>query len=125
MTHTVAKTSQEKSLCSKLERLEARVSAQNKELFQRAADIQGRTLSNFVVSSLVSVANQIIQENEIMVLSRKDQEIFVEALLNPPEPSEKLRLAAQRYKKNMGIYSTFSLSEVQLMRARCPHHKSF
>jgi uncharacterized protein (DUF1778 family) len=125
MTHTVAKTSQEKSLCSKLERLEARVSAQNKELFQRAADIQGRTLSNFVVSSLVSVANQIIQENEIMVLSRKDQEIFVEALLNPPEPREKLRLAAQRYKKNMGIYSTFSLSEVQLMRARCPHHKSF
>ena len=105
MTHTVAKTSQEKSLCSKLERLEARVSAQNKELFQRAADIQGRTLSNFVVSSLVSVANQIIQENEIMVLSRKDQEIFVEALLNPPEPSEKLRLAAQRYKKNMDVVS--------------------
>ncbi|MFM6868714.1 MAG: DUF1778 domain-containing protein [Dolichospermum sp.] len=58
-----------------------------------------------MVSSLVSVANQIIQENEIMILSRKDQEIFVEALVNPPEPSEKLRLAAQRHKKNMGVIS--------------------
>jgi uncharacterized protein (DUF1778 family) len=38
-----------------------------------------------------------------MVLSRKDQEVFVEALLNPPEASHKLRLAAQRYKKNMGV----------------------
>ena len=121
----MARNSTEKSLRSKSERLEARISPENKELFQRAADIQGRTLTDFVVSSLISAANQIIQENEIMVLSRKDQEIFVEALLNPPEPSEKLRLAAQRYKKNMGIYSTFSLSEVQLMRARCPHHKSF
>ena len=103
MTHSVARNSPEKSLSSKSERLEARISPQNKELFQRAADIQGRTLTDFVVSSLVSAANQIIQENEIMVLSRKDQEVFVEALLNPPEPSNKLRLAAQLYKKNMGV----------------------
>ncbi|MEY3332554.1 MAG: hypothetical protein RLZZ176_854 [Cyanobacteriota bacterium] len=86
MTHPVAKNSPEKSLRSKSERLEARISPENKELFQR-----------------VSAANQIIQQNEIMVLSRKDQEIFVEALLTPPEPSEKLRLAAQRYKKNMDV----------------------
>ncbi|MBE9249822.1 DUF1778 domain-containing protein [Dolichospermum sp. LEGE 00240] len=103
MTHSVARNSPEKSLRSKSERLEARISPENKELFQRAADIQGRTLTDFVVSSLVSAANQIIQENEIMVLSRKDQEVFVEALLNPPKPSEKLQLAAQRYKKNMGV----------------------
>ncbi|MBD2295870.1 DUF1778 domain-containing protein [Anabaena sphaerica FACHB-251] len=103
MTHTSAKSSRAKSLRSKSERLEARISPENKELFQRAADIQGRTLTDFVVSSLVSAANQIIQENEIMILSRKDQEVFVEALLNPPEPSEKLRAAAQRYKKNMGV----------------------
>ena len=103
MTHTLAKSSREKSLRSKSERLEYRISQENKELFQRAADIQGRTLTDFVVSSLVGAANQIIQENEIMVLSRKDQEVFVEALLNPPAPSEKLRVAAQRYKKNMGV----------------------
>ncbi|MFM7405129.1 MAG: DUF1778 domain-containing protein [Cuspidothrix sp.] len=103
MTHPVAKNSPEKSLRSKSERLEARISPENKELFQRAADIQGRTLTDFVVSNLVSAANQIIQQNEIMVLSRKDQEVFVEALLNPPAPGQKLQVAAQRYKKNMGV----------------------
>jgi uncharacterized protein (DUF1778 family) len=38
-----------------------------------------------------------------MVLSRKDQEVFVEALLNPSAPNQKLQVAAQRYKKNMGV----------------------
>jgi len=84
MTHSMAKNCPKKSLRSKSERWEARISPQNKELLQPAADIQGRTLTDFVVSSLVSAANQIIQEHEIMVLSRKDQEIFVEALLTSP-----------------------------------------
>ena len=79
MTHSMARNSPEKSLRSKSERLEARISPQNKD--------------------------QIIQEHEIMVLSRKDQEVFVEALFNPPEPSEKLRIASQRYKKNMLVVS--------------------
>ena len=43
-----------------------------------------------------------------MVLSRKDQEVFVEELFNPPEPSEKLRIASQRYKKNMGVVSAIN-----------------
>ncbi len=54
-------------------------------------------------SSLLNAANQVIQENEMMILSKQDQEIFVEALLNPPEPSAKLKAAAQRYKQNMGV----------------------
>lgn len=81
------------------ERLEARITKEQKELFQRAADIQGRTLTDFIISSVLNAAKQVIQENEIMVLSRQDQEVFVEALLNPPLPSEKLQSAAQRYKK--------------------------
>lgn len=33
-----------------------------------------------------------------MILSRKDSEIFVEALLNPPQPSDRLQAAAKRYR---------------------------
>ncbi|MEA5505121.1 DUF1778 domain-containing protein [Halotia wernerae UHCC 0503] len=88
---------------SKAERLEARISKEQKEIFQRAAEIQGRTLTDFVISSVMNVAKQIIQEHEMMILSRQDQEVFVEALLNPPEPSAKLKAAAQRYKQNMGV----------------------
>jgi uncharacterized protein (DUF1778 family) len=35
-------------------------------------------------------------------LSQRDQEVFVEALLNPPVKSAKLRSAAQSYKQKMG-----------------------
>jgi uncharacterized protein (DUF1778 family) len=86
----------------KPERLEARISREQKELFQRAADIQGRTLTDFVISSVQEAAKRAIQEHEMMILSVRDQEVFVEALLNPPNPSDKLRSAAQRYKQKIG-----------------------
>lgn len=88
---------------SKTERLEARISKEQKELFQYAAEIQGQTLTDFIVSSLQEAAKQTIQQHEMMTLSKRDQEAFVEALLNPPAPSNKLRAAAQHYKKTMGI----------------------
>lgn len=88
---------------SKIERLEARISREQKELFQRAADIQGRTLTDFVISSVAEAAKRAIQEHEMMTLSVRDREVFVEALLSPPDPSDKLRAAASRHKQNMGV----------------------
>lgn len=103
MTVAVTKSSKVTSERSKAERLEARVTKEQKELFQRAADIQGRTLTDFVVSSVLDIAKQVIMEHEKMILTKQDQEVFVAALLNPPEPSAKLRNAAQRYKQKMDV----------------------
>ncbi|NDJ26006.1 DUF1778 domain-containing protein [Nostoc sp. B(2019)] len=104
MTVSVVKSSKVNSERStKAERLEARITKEQKELFQRAADIQGRTLTDFVISSVLNAAKQIIHEHEMMSLSKEDQEVFVSALLNPPEPSTKLQAAAQRYKRNIGV----------------------
>lgn len=89
---------------SQSERLEARVSKEQKELFQRAADIQGLTLTDFVISSMHNAAVRAIQEHEMMQLIGRDREVFLEALLNPPEPSASLRAAAQRYKQVMGSW---------------------
>lgn len=88
---------------SRKERLEARVTKEQKELFQRAADIQGRTLTDFVITSVLNAAKQVITEHENIILTKQDQQVFVAALLNPPEPSAKLRDAAQRYKQKMDI----------------------
>ncbi len=84
---------------SKSERLEARISKEQKELFQRAADLQGRTLTDFMIAALQEAAIKAIQEHEMMILSAQDRKVFVEALLNPPSPSAKLRAAAIRYKE--------------------------
>ncbi|QLE55241.1 DUF1778 domain-containing protein [Nostoc sp. TCL26-01] len=103
MTVAVTKSSKVNSERSKAERLEARVTKEQKELFQRAADIQGRTLTDFVVSSVLDIAKKVIMEHENMILTKQDQEVFVAALLNPPEPSTKLRNAAQRYQQKMDV----------------------
>jgi uncharacterized protein (DUF1778 family) len=81
------------------ERLEARVTKEQKDLFQRAADLTGSTLTDFVVRSLEAAAEEIIEEREVIKLSPRDSMLFVEALLNPPEPSEHLREAFQKYRE--------------------------
>jgi len=86
---------------SRSDRLEARVSKDQKELFQRAADILGLTLTDFMISSMHNAAVRAIQEQEMMQLTGRDREVFLEALQNPPAPSEKLQQAAKRYKQAM------------------------
>jgi uncharacterized protein (DUF1778 family) len=82
-------------------RLEARISGQQKRLFKRAAELQGRTLTDFVVSTLQAAASKVIQDHEVMTLSGKDREIFVAALLKPVIASGRLKKAVSRYKKLM------------------------
>lgn len=79
------------------DRLEARISLEQKELFQRAATLQGRTLTDFVLASVHEAAVRTIESMETIRLNREDSLAFAEALLNPPEPNERLRAAARRY----------------------------
>jgi uncharacterized protein (DUF1778 family) len=101
MASTAAKKT--KAETTRSERLETRISKEHKELFQRAADIQGRSLTDFVITSVLEAAKKAIQEHEMMILSAQDRQVFANALLNPPEPSTKLQAAAQRYKQQMGM----------------------
>jgi uncharacterized protein (DUF1778 family) len=86
----------------KAERLEARVSPEAKALCQKAANIQGRTLTDFVVHSAVEAATRTVRENEFLELSRRDRIAFVEALLNPPAPNARLQRAMQRHDQLVG-----------------------
>ena len=82
-------------------RLEARISPETKALFQKAASLEGLTLTDFVVASVQAEARRVIQQHQILKLSVEDSEAFVDALLNPLEPNDALKLAALRYKKNI------------------------
>ena len=78
-------------------RIEARVSPEQKELFERAAAIEGVTLTDFAISTMHRAATSIVQEHTTIELSVRNQRAFVEALRNPPEPNEALREAAKAY----------------------------
>jgi uncharacterized protein (DUF1778 family) len=78
-------------------RLEARVSREAKALCQRAAKLQGRTLTDFVVHSAVEAAQRAIRESEFIELTLSDRMAFVEALMKPAPPNARLRAAARRH----------------------------
>ena len=83
------------------ERLEARIGADKKSLLKNAAELSGRTLTDFVVNSAYEAAVRVIQEFQQLRLSVKDRDVFIQAILSPPNPSDKLLKAAQKYKKDV------------------------
>lgn len=80
------------------QRLDARVTAEDKSLYERAAALSGRSTTSFVVSSLREAARRVIREHETMQLSERDRQAFVAALLEDAEPAEPLRRAARAYR---------------------------
>lgn len=84
------------------ERLEARITQVQKALFKQAAEIEGRTLSDFIVQAVTEAARRTVKAHQIIALTAKEQKVFVEALLNPPKPGSQLRSAARRYRELIG-----------------------
>jgi uncharacterized protein (DUF1778 family) len=82
---------------AKTARLEARLTAEQKALFERAAHVAGRSVTDFVLTSAAEEARRVIREAEVLELSAADSAAFADALLNPPAPSKRLRAAALRY----------------------------
>ena len=84
-------------------RLEARLPQDVMTRLKRAAEIQGRTLTDFVVASADEAACRAIQENEIIRLSIEGQRQIAAAILNPPAPTPALKRAAKRYRDLFGV----------------------
>ena len=80
-------------------RLEARISTDLHSMLKRAAELQGRTMTDFVVSAVQEAAQRTIEQAEVIRLSRADQECFAQALLSPPKPAPALERAFARRSK--------------------------
>jgi uncharacterized protein (DUF1778 family) len=86
----------------KKERLDLRLPAAAKEQIERAAELQGRSLSDFVVAAALTQAIQVIEQQMVIKLCLEDSMALAEAFMNEPKPSAKAVEAARRYKKKMG-----------------------
>lgn len=84
-------------------RLEARVSPEVHAMLKRAAELQGRTLTDFVVSAAQDAARQAIEQAEVIRLSVADQACFAEALLAPPRPTPALERAFARRRQLLDL----------------------
>lgn len=65
-------------------RLEARIAPETLAMVRRAAELQGRSVSDFVVATAQEAAQRAIQDAQVTRLSLDDQQRFVDLLLNPP-----------------------------------------
>lgn len=77
-------------------RLEARISTELHAQLKRAAELQGRTMTDFVIAAVQQAAQHAIHESTVIQLSVRDQELFAQALLAPARPTPALKRAFKR-----------------------------
>lgn len=82
----------------KADRIEARLSSEAKSIIEHAAQLEGLSASDFVVTHAQEAARTVISQHERWRLDRLQSEAFIDALVNPPEPNGALLRAAERYK---------------------------
>ncbi len=86
---------------AKSERVNLRLDAAAKRRLERAASVEGKTVSGFILSSALARAEETIQNHETMALSRRDAETFLDAILTPPKPNAKLRKALDEHRRRV------------------------
>ncbi|MDR0250166.1 MAG: DUF1778 domain-containing protein [Burkholderiales bacterium] len=74
-------------------RLEARISVELHSMLKRAAELQGRTMTDFVIDAVQDAVRCTIEQAEVVRLSIADQECFSRALLSPPQATPALKRA--------------------------------
>ncbi len=84
------------------ERLEARITADQKALIQRAAELEGRSLTDYVVSSVQDAARRTVEAHDVLVLSAAESRAFVDALLDPPPINDRLQDSVRRHRAMTG-----------------------
>jgi len=83
-------------------RLHLRLDAKTKRRLERAAAYEETSVTDFVLANAVAAAERVIDGHEKVTLSATDWEVFYDALINPPEPNERLKNAARRYRELIG-----------------------
>ena len=80
-------------------RVEARIAPETLAVVKRAAELQGRSVSDFVVAAAQEAAHRAIQETQMIRLSVEDQRMIAESILNPPPPTQALIEAADAWRR--------------------------
>ena len=86
---------------SKNARLDIRLTQEQKSFFEYVAGLEGVGLTDFIITAVQKYAVNTVMEQEKMnavLASKKDKEIFFEAMMNPPQPNDALIKAASTYK---------------------------
>lgn len=93
------KRQKDRMLPAKTYRFDARLNEEQKLLIQRAADLEGRTMTDFVLYSAEAAAERTIKRRAVLILTARETEAFANAILSPAEAGPVLRKAARDYRQ--------------------------
>ena len=83
------------------ERINLRLSGTAKRRIERAAAVEGKTVSAFIVSSALENAERTARRHETIALAREDAARFFDALADPPPPNDRLRAALEEHARRV------------------------
>lgn len=78
-------------------RLDVRIKSEHKEMIEKAAHLSGLNVSDFIVSTSVAAASEVLQRQNRIALSERDWERFLELIEGEDEPTDAAKKAAARY----------------------------
>jgi len=85
----------------KEKRIEIRSSEEEKQDFEEAAALVHMGLSEFIRFATHLYVKKVREEHQNITLSKEAGLAFLNALENPPEPSDRLKEAMRRHSKNV------------------------
>lgn len=80
-------------------RIEARIPIEIQQMIKQAANLEGRTLTDFMIKALSEAAKQTIEENQMVKLSMADQQRFVEIMRSSNQPTVAMQEAMKLHEK--------------------------
>ncbi|OWY68740.1 hypothetical protein B7486_24690 [cyanobacterium TDX16] len=83
-------------------RIDLRVTQEQKELLERAATLKGISVSAYTLLHVLPAAKQDVDSHERLVLSDRDRDLFMSVMENPPALKGKLKSAIARYREKYG-----------------------
>jgi uncharacterized protein (DUF1778 family) len=99
MSRALTKSNKRTAQRPKSYRFDARLNEEQKLIIQKAADLEGRSMTDFVLRRAQSAVERTIEARATLVMSARESKAFVKAILQAVEPGPVLRAAARRYKK--------------------------
>ncbi len=80
----------------KKQRIDLRLSPNDKSLIEEAAAMTNQTITQFMVNSASERAAEVIEQHRRLILNEESWALVMDALSKPAAPNEKLQRAAKR-----------------------------
>lgn len=80
----------------KKQRIDLRLSDEDKNMIEEAAAMSNQTITQFMVASASERAAEVIEQHRRLILNEESWNLVMDAISTPPAPNERLKRAARR-----------------------------